>query len=146
MDEEFVSLLKQLRLKNTPKRLAILEVLAEEFGYLSTEEVWQKMKRRFKKIGLPTIYRNLEDLAQGGVVIKIIHPDRKLYYYFCRNRGYHHHHFICVSCKRVEDLRFCGAREIEDEVVNRIGGHVVSHLLQVFGLCGGCLDAATIST
>jgi Fe2+ or Zn2+ uptake regulation protein len=145
MSEEFSSLLKQLKLKNTPKRLAILEVLAEEFGYLSTEEVWRKMKGRFNKIGLPTIYRNLEELSQGGVVIKIVHPDRKLYYYFCRNRG-HHHHFICVSCKRVEDLRFCGAREIEDEVVNRIGGHVVSHLLQVFGLCEGCLDASTIST
>jgi Fur family transcriptional regulator, ferric uptake regulator len=145
MKEDFPSLLKQLKLKNTPKRLAILEVLAEEFVYLSTEEVWQRMKRRFKKIGLPTIYRNLEDLSQGGIIIKIIHPDRKLYYHFCRNRD-HHHHFICVSCKRVVDLRFCGVREIEDEVVNSIGGHVVSHLLQVFGLCGGCLGATTIST
>lgn len=145
MDRDLKTRLKTLNLKVTPKRLAILEILAAEPGYLGPEEVWQKMKKRFKSIGLPTIYRNLEDLANGGVLIKIIHPDRKLYYYFCGNAG-HHHHFICVSCKKVEDLSFCGADEIEKEVRDSLKGHVVSHLLQVYGLCEDCSLSKTISS
>jgi Fe2+ or Zn2+ uptake regulation protein len=137
MQEGYQSILKGLGLKSTPKRIAILEILENEFVYLSPEDVWKKMKERFGRIGLPTIYRNLEDLYQGGVISKVIHPNRQLYYYFCRN-GDHHHHFICISCRRVEDIWFCAEKEIAHEVSEKIRGEVLSHILQINGLCDAC--------
>jgi len=145
MEREFSVMLKDIRLKATPKRLAILHILDAESGYMGPDEVWQRLKERFTRIGLPTVYRNLEDLARSGILIKIIHPDRKLYYYLCRNTD-HHHHFICVSCRKVEDLTYCGAREIEEEVKRNLRGHVISHIMQVFGLCDACATAKTMST
>lgn len=139
------SSLKNLGMKITPKRLAIIDILARDLRYLSAEEIWKSMKNRFKKIGLPTVYRNLEDLSQGGLIIKIIHPDRKLYYFFCENAD-HHHHFVCVSCRKVQDLEFCGEEQIVKEVEDSLGGKVVSHLFQVYGLCRECSHARTIST
>jgi Fe2+ or Zn2+ uptake regulation protein len=141
---DILTQLKALHMKATPKRLAILEILAEASGYLGPEEVWQKMKTSFKSIGLPTVYRNLEDLSKGEVIIKVLHPDRKLYYFYCRNAG-HHHHFVCVSCRKVEDIQFCGMREIEDEVKNSLKGQVVSHLFQVYGFCNTCLKNKAMS-
>ncbi|HEY3278209.1 MAG TPA: transcriptional repressor [Syntrophorhabdaceae bacterium] len=139
MAEDFTTSIKGLHLKVTPKRLAILDIMAAEAGYVSPEKVWEKMKGRFGKIGLSTVYRNLEDLSEGGVIIKIVHPDRKLYYYYCHNReGRHHHHFVCVSCRRVMDLSFCGLDEIRREVEGNLRGSVVAHLLQVFGICERC--------
>jgi Fe2+ or Zn2+ uptake regulation protein len=136
---DFQASIRKLRLKATPKRVAILDILASEQVYASPERVWQMMKGRFGKIGLSTVYRNLEDLAEGGLIIKILHPDRKLYYYFCHNaEASHHHHFVCVSCQRVLDLSFCGLAEIQKEVKNNLKGTVVAHLLQVFGLCERC--------
>lgn len=135
--EKYNRALKDLNLKVTPKRIAVLEILAGEFVYLGPDEIWKKMKKRFRRIGLPTVYRNLEELAAGGVISKVIHPDRKLYYYFCANRD-HHHHFICVSCRKVEDITFCAAREIEEEVAGKIKGRVLSHILQINGLCENC--------
>lgn len=134
--------LKQLNLKSTPKRLAILGLLAQESGYVSPEELWGKLKGQFRRIGLPTVYRNLEELAAGGVISKVIHPNRQLYYYFCANRE-HHHHFICVSCRRVEDVGFCAMGEIEREISERMGGTVLSHIVQVNGLCRSCGATAT---
>lgn len=122
----------------------MLEMLADEPAYLSPEDVWDRLKEQFKNIGLPTVYRNLEDLSNGGVIIKVIHPDRKLYYFYCRNTD-HHHHFVCVSCRKVEDIRFCGMKEIEDEIKNTLKGHAVSHLLQVYGFCSRCLKDKVIS-
>ncbi len=145
MNKDLYVALKSLNLKATPKRLAILDILVAESVYLAPEEVWRKMRKRFKSIGLPTIYRNLEDLANGGVLIKIIHPDRKLYYYLCANAD-HHHHFICINCKKVEDLSYCGAEEIEKEVKKNLKGRVISHLMQVFGLCKDCSVSRTIAT
>jgi len=138
MTLQFDTLLRGLRLKVTPQRLAILEILAGESTYLTPEEVWNRMRSKSAKAGLPTVYRNLEDLSECGVLIKIVHPDRRLYYYFCPN-GHHHHHFICISCRKVEDLTFCGLDIIDKEVRKSLKGAVVSHLMQVYGHCKECL-------
>lgn len=134
---DFRTILKNLDLKSTPKRLAILDILSREPTYLSPEEVRSRLKERFATIGLPTVYRNLEELANGGVIVKVIHPDRKLYYFLCHNKE-HHHHFVCTSCRKVDDLNFCGVHEIEREVSKTLNGTVSSHIMQVFGVCGSC--------
>ena len=131
--------LKDLRLKTTPKRLAVLELLAEEKTYVSPEEIWNRLKQQFTRIGLPTVYRILDQLAEGGIISKVIHPNRQLYYYFCPNRE-HHHHFICLSCRKVEDFDFCGMEQIERQVSERMGGRVLSHIVQVNGLCHSCSE------
>jgi len=136
MSQDHRKALRNLSLKVTPKRLALLEILAGARGFLSPEEVWRQMKLRFKRIGLPTVYRNLEELAQGMIITTVLLPDRQLYYYLCRNQD-HHHHFVCLSCRRVEDVHFCGFEEIEKEV-RRLRGTVLSHILQVNGLCSEC--------
>ncbi len=137
-------IIKELGLKATPKRMAILEILSEEFVYLGPEEVWRKLQARFKRVGLPTVYRNLEELSHGEVIMKIIHPNRKLYYYYCNNTN-HHHHFVCIACRKVQDLEFCGEEHIIKEVEGALGGKVVSHLFQVYGLCRECSHANAIS-
>jgi Fe2+ or Zn2+ uptake regulation protein len=137
MQNNFSFALKQLNLKITPRRLAILEILKEESVFLSPEEIWKRLRTRFKKIGLPTVYRNLEELAEGNIISKINHPNRQLYYYLCPNQS-PHHHFICLSCHKVEDLNFCILKELEEEVIKKIRGKVLSHILQVNGLCKEC--------
>ncbi len=135
---DFQNILRNSRLKATPKRLALLDILAAEPTYLSPEDIWKKLKERFTAMGLPTVYRNLEYLAKENIIIKVIHPNRQLYYYFCHNADQHHHHFVCTGCKKVEDLAFCGMDKIEEEVKKKLKGNVVSHLLQVFGFCKEC--------
>jgi Fe2+ or Zn2+ uptake regulation protein len=136
MSDSFIANLKELKLKATPKRLAILSLLAEDLAYASPEEIRRKLQKDFASIGLPTVYRNLEELANGGLITKVIHPNRQLYYYFCPN-NHHHHHFICLSCRKVEDINFCGMDEIE----KKVNGTVLSHIVQVNGLCRDCADS-----
>jgi len=136
--DEVPHTLRKLNLKITPKRVAILEILMKESVYLSPDDIWKKMKKRFVKIGLPTIYRNLEELSEKNIISKVTHSDRQLYYYLCQNQS-HHHHFICLSCRRVEDINLCGAKKAEREVEKNIGGKVLSHILQINGLCKSCL-------
>ena len=138
MSKELTKSLKQLNLKVTPKRIAIVELLMKEPGYLSPEEIWKKMKGQFSRIGLPTVYRNLEELADGNIISKINHPNRQLYYFFCGNNE-HHHHFVCLSCRNVDDINFCAIHELQNEVKKNLNAQVLSHILQVNGLCKECL-------
>jgi len=138
VSKELTKSLKQLNLKVTPKRIAIVELLMKEPGYLSPEEIWKKMKGQFSRIGLPTVYRNLEELAEGNIISKITHPNRQLYYFFCGNNE-HHHHFVCLSCRNVDDINFCAIHELRKEVKKKLNAQVLSHILQVNGLCKECL-------
>jgi len=137
MLHDYPLMLKDLRLKVTPKRLAILDFLSRTGTYVSPEEVRQNLREQFASIGLPTVYRNLDELASGGIIAKIIHPNRQLYYYYCPNSN-HHHHFICISCRKVTDLHICTVKGLEDEINDQVRGKVMSHILQVNGLCRSC--------
>ncbi len=138
MDVDLAALLRERRLKATPKRLALLEVMLREPIFLSPEELREKLQRHGGRVGLPTVYRNLEELAMTGVLTKILHPNRQLYYYFCPNRS-HHHHFVCLDCRTVADIDYCGCAEMAGQV----GGEVFSHFAQALGRCRRCAEAAT---
>jgi len=137
MSVDLAALLRELQLKVTPKRLALLEVMLGAKTFLSPEEVRDKLQRRGDSVGLPTVYRNLEELAGGGVLTKILHPDRQLYYYFCPDRS-HHHHFVCLDCRTVADIDYCGCAELAGQV----DGEVFSHFVQALGRCRRCADTA----
>jgi Fur family zinc uptake transcriptional regulator/Fur family ferric uptake transcriptional regulator len=129
--------LREQKLKATPQRLAILRCLAEDAGYRSPEEIWQRLKGEFGRIGLPTVYRNLEELAERGMICKVHHPNRQLYYFSCGSSG-HHHHFICLACRRVEEVPGCSLASLEREIRSRSGATVLSHIVQLNGLCRAC--------
>ena len=138
--EQSAAILKQLKLKVTPRRQEVMNCLGAEQSYLSADEVWSRIKSRLGRIGLPTVYRILDELAEAGVITRIFLSDRKQYYFLCSNQG-HHHHFVCLSCRKVADLPSCGIEALEREVSQKIGGKVLSHILQLNGLCGVCAAA-----
>lgn len=137
MEIDFLQLLRSLQLKVTPQRLAILRIMSGARTYLSPEEVQGALQHSGgSKIGLPTIYRNLEELSGQGVISKILHPNRQLYYYFCPNRD-HHHHFVCLSCRTVQDLHDCGCAK----VAGQIDGEIEVQIMQALGTCRRCVGS-----
>jgi Fur family ferric uptake transcriptional regulator len=135
--EQSAAVLKQLKLKVTPRRQEVMNCLGGEESYLSADEVWSRIKPRLGSIGLPTVYRILDELSEAGVVTRIFLPDRKQYYFLCPNQG-HHHHFVCESCRRVEDVAHCGLEGVSRDIAQRSGARVTSHILQINGICGSC--------
>ena len=135
--EQSAAILKQLKFKVTPRRQEIMSCLGGERSYLSADEVWKRVKPRLGSIGLPTVYRILDELAAVGVVTRIFLSDRKQYYFLCANQE-HHHHFVCETCRRVEDVEQCGLDGVSRDIARRSGGRVTSHILQINGVCGAC--------
>jgi len=137
MEQDFNQLLRGLRLKATPQRLAVLDVMAREDTFLSAEEIWTRVRDQVSSTGLPTVYRILEELTSAGTVTRVIHGNRQAYYYYCSNQR-HHHHFVCLSCHKVEDIELCIADELEKKVSESIKGRLLSHIIQLQGLCRDC--------
>lgn len=58
--------LKQMGMRPTPQRLAILEYLQGNNSHPSAEEIYISLKPRFPSLALATVYGTLEALVEGG--------------------------------------------------------------------------------
>ncbi len=135
MNEYFDSLRTQ-GFKMTPRRKAIIEFFVEQNRHLTAEDVWTGLNEEFEKWGLPGVYRNLETLVECGILVRVQMFDRKKHYGLCETgNSSHHHHIICIKCGMVKDISACCMTAIE----NVSGFRVISHFMQVNGICERCM-------
>jgi len=124
---------KDLGLKPTPQRLAILEYLEGNQEHPSADKIYRDVSRRFPTMSFATVYNTLEALKKrGGVLELTIDPEKKR---FDPNTE-PHHHLICVSCKRIvdihKDFKLTLPKE-ETEGYKLTGNHI-----EFYGLCPKC--------
>lgn len=137
--EKHLDRIKESGLKITSQRKAILDLFLKNNLRKTPYDVYEKLKRRLPRLGLPTVYRILEELKEIGLLIQILSEDRQLYYSLCHLPGHkHHHHFICRKCKRSEEVEHCDFKAISNFIRRKLGAIVESHSLQLEGLCTNC--------
>ncbi len=135
MKELYLTMLRKKKLKLTPRRKAIIDFFLSKERFLTPETVRNGLKKKFKHVGLPSIYRNLESFVKCGILTKIQRPDRKLYYGLCKAKNsQHHHHIICIKCGKVGE--FSNRNLFKQKTIN--GFKILSHSLQLEGLCPNC--------
>ena len=136
MNPQYIQKLRAESFKITPRRKAILGYFIKEGRFLTPEQVWDKLKKNFKRVGFPSVYRNLEAFNDCGILTKIQREDRRLYYALCNiHEGrHHHHHIVCIKCGKVDDVDGCTLRVIK----NTNGYKVLKHFVQLEGLCPRC--------
>ena len=132
--EQYLEKLKTKGFKLTPRRKAIIELFLNGNCHLTPEEVWGDLQKQFDKCGFPGVYRNLESLAECGILIRIQQFDRKKHYGLCRSNEEHHHHIVCLKCGKVEEINDCAL--VDKKKIK--GYRVISHFMQVNGICADC--------
>jgi Fur family ferric uptake transcriptional regulator len=139
MDENVRTVLREKGMKVTPKRLAVADLFRPLRGSMTPEMVWKRLRPKLGALGLPTVYRILEDLVRAGILTRIELADRVLRYAACRAEpGVHHHHLVCVRCGTVSEVEDCAFERHVRGVERRTGFRVTGHRLHVEGLCSKC--------
>jgi Fur family zinc uptake transcriptional regulator len=94
------------------------------------------MRKTFPNMSHNTIYRNISEFADLGIVERQVQGDRASVKFQCDFEHEHHHHFICSNCGKVIELKDCPlSKEITDQLK---GCEVSGHLFQIYGLCPEC--------
>lgn len=136
-------LITQLQAKGyrvTQPRRAVLEALASGRAHLTPEELYRRARRRYRKIGLVTVYRTLGLLERLGMVQRV-HRDAGCHsFVLVRLAGDHHHPLVCRDCGRVEEFSDCRLERVLQELQARTGFAIESHQLEVVGRCPGCQE------
>ena len=120
-------------IRQTRQRLAIEEVFQKEGRPLTPPEVHEGALRIQPGIGLRTVYRQLKDMTEQGLLVGVDYPGQPLRYEWV-SQG-HHAHFICRKCDRVFDLQV----DVPDVAISPPPGFHISGQETVFyGLCPEC--------
>jgi len=121
---------------STRPRQAVIEVIANATGYLNPLQILEAAQRCYPQLGLVTVYRTLDILAEMGLVRKV-HLDGGCHSYALAEKS-HGHHIICESCKQVVEFEGCDLSSVLVTVERQTGYAVQDHWLELFGLCPDC--------
>lgn len=127
---------RQIDMKFTPQRMAILEYLEGNKSHPSASDIYKSIFNKFPTMSFATVYNTMETLKEKGVVVELsIDPDKKR---FDPNTT-PHHHLLCIRCKTIKDIfeKFpLVLPENEQYDFDIIGNHV-----DFYGICPQCKGA-----
>ncbi|MFF0246424.1 Fur family transcriptional regulator [Streptosporangium sandarakinum] len=127
------------------RRDAVHAVLRSSEGFRSAQDVYAEMRAQGAKIGLTTVYRALQNLADGGQVDMLRTDDGESVYRACAS-GDHHHHLVCRVCGRTVEVAGPVVERWAEAVGAEHGFTEVTHTVEVFGTCGSCSAAKAAGT
>ena len=129
----------KLGARNTKQRTAVVEVLREMEKFASAKEIYHELQEREEKVGLTTVYRTLQSLAQVEAVDVLQNKDGESLYRHCLTE-HHHHHLMCTQCGRSEEIEGGPVEQWAQLVAQRYGYELVGHDAEVFGVCRTCQE------
>jgi Fur family ferric uptake transcriptional regulator len=122
--------------RNTRQRGAVSELLAGLDGFHSAQDLHSMLRARGDRVGLTTVYRTLQSLADAGELDIMRLPGGEHLYRRCSDG--HHHHLVCRSCGRTVEVLGPTVETWADKVAAQHGYVDVSHTVEVFGTCPTC--------
>ena len=123
-------------LRNTRQRRAVGAILDDLDAFASAQEIHDILAERGEKVGLSTVYRNLQALVDATEVDSLRGDDGEVLYRRCSSG--HHHHLVCRVCGRTVEVEGPTVERWADRVAGEHGFSDIAHTLEIFGTCGEC--------
>jgi Fur family ferric uptake transcriptional regulator len=120
----------------TRQRRAVAGALRSVEDFRSAQEIHDLLRRNGDNVGLSTVYRTLQALADSGEVDMLRTEDGEAVYRRCS--AAHHHHLVCRTCGRTVEVKGPTVERWADAVADEHGFTGVSHTLEIFGTCPSC--------
>ncbi|WP_246001420.1 Fur family transcriptional regulator [Allorhizocola rhizosphaerae] len=125
-------------MRNTRQREEILALLRHTDDFRTAQQLFTELRLQGSKIGLATVYRNLQVLADAGEADTMRLPNGEQLFRLCGQGKQHHHHLVCRYCARTIDIIGPAVERWADRVAAQHGFAEVSHTLDIFGTCPAC--------
>jgi Fur family ferric uptake transcriptional regulator len=120
----------------TRQRRAIASVLATFDDFRSAQEIHALLTKRGEHVGLSTVYRALQALADSGEIDSLRTEAGESIYRRCSTS--HHHHLVCRSCGATVEIEGPAVEKWTRAVAADHHYSDVSHTLEIFGTCADC--------
>jgi Fur family ferric uptake transcriptional regulator len=115
----------------------VASALSEVEEFRSAQDLHDMLKHRGDSVGLTTVYRTLQSLADAGEVDVLRNAEGEAVYRRCATEE-HHHHLVCRGCGKAVEVEGAAVEEWAATVAARHGFVEVAHTVEIFGTCRDC--------
>lgn len=129
-----------VRGRSTRQRTAVAAALDEVDEFRSAQDLHDVLKHRGDSVGLTTVYRTLQSLADAGEVDVLRTTEGESVYRRC-STGDHHHHLVCRMCGKAVEVEGPAVEQWAETIAAQHGFVNVAHTVEVFGTCVECASA-----
>jgi len=119
-------------------RRAVVELLGRQNCCLSAQEIFDRLRGARRPVGIASVYRTLDTLADLRLVKRIDAGDGIARYEPSPPDGDHHHHLVCRDCGKVEAFSDPRLERALDRVADGVGYAVEEHEVVLTGACSDC--------
>jgi Fur family ferric uptake transcriptional regulator len=127
----------------TTQRQIILEELGKVTSHPTANEVYDMVRRRLPRIGLGTVYRNLELMADIGIILKLeVGGTQKRFDATVEP----HYHIRCSACGKVDDINIAVQEQINQVAEKASNYKILGHHIEFSGICQSCLEKTLETT
>ncbi len=135
--EILTDFLSKKNLRMTSQRDMILNVFLKTEKHLTSEDLYNLVKRKDKSIGQATIYRFLKLLTDAELAREVEFGDGVIRYE--HNYGHKHHdHIICVKCNESLEVVEPRIEKLQEELAKKYGYTLKGHKMYLYGICESC--------
>ena len=123
--------------KYSHQREAIVSFLKTRKDHPTADVVYQHMREIIPNISLGTVYRNLNQLANSGTILRLPCGGKTDHFDACTDP---HYHFICRECGAVKDIDMPVNTSLLDDAMNCSDFQIEDVSVLFSGLCEGCIE------
>ena len=120
----------------TEARRAVVETVEKSMRALTPVEVYDMARRKYRALGLVTVYRTLEKLEELHLIQRV-HQPMGCQAFIAAGHG-HQHLLLCQNCGHVEFFEGDDLDRLTKAIAQKTGYQINEHWLQLFGLCTNC--------
>lgn len=120
----------------TDARRAVVDIVEKSTRALTPVQVYDLARRKYRALGLVTVYRTLEKLEELHLIQRV-HQPQGCQAFVSAGHG-HQHLLLCQNCGRVEFFDGDDLDTLTRYIAQKTGYQINEHWLQLFGLCMDC--------
>jgi Fur family ferric uptake transcriptional regulator len=124
----------------TRQRKAVIAALGDTDVFRSAQDIHAALREQGQDVGLTTVYRTLQALADAGEVDVLRTPEGESVYRQCSTG--HHHHLVCRLCGLTVEIAGPAVESWATRTATEHGFAEVEHTLEIFGTCQACATTA----
>lgn len=128
----------RIGIRSTRQRKAVVDAMTNDTSFRPAKDIHQILLDRGDQVGLTTVYRTLQALADVKAVDVLHNENGEALYRLCSD--HHHHHLVCTDCGDTVEIGGGPVEEWAGELAERHGYRLTGHTAEVFGLCADCQD------
>ncbi len=122
-------------MKYSKQREIILQALMDNPMHPTADDIYRIVRLKEPKISLGTVYRNLNQLAETGRIIKIQMSDGSDRF---DAKTYPHMHLVCSECGSVMDMDCDITEDLCSSLEKTSGYHIKPSDIVLSGICANC--------